>query len=141
MNFYNSSILITVIMMIAMTIHVLRYAGFNKKQKIWYTLTFGAISFCALAELAVHCGFYDPIYKIPLTIITILQFSTAPLLGILFSAALGLNKQKEVTLVYFIINLIVEIICAPFGAIFRFDDLGYSRGNFFFIYEIYSTNT
>lgn len=137
MTFYNSSILITVIMMIAMTIHVLRYAGFNKNQKIWYTLTYGAISFCALAELAVHCGFYDKSFKVILTILTILQFSVAPLLGILFSAALGLNKQKEITLGYFIINLLVEVICAPFGAIFKFDDVGYQRGEYFFIYSIF----
>lgn len=137
MNFYSSIILLTFLMMIAMTIHVFAYSGFTKKQKLWYILTFVDIIICSLAEFAVHCGYYNPIFKIPLTIITIIQFSFAPLLGVLFSGALGIHHQKKISIIYLSLNLLVEIICSFFGAIFYFNDDGYFRGNLFVIYEIF----
>ena len=96
MNFYSGIVLIIILLMATMLIHVFKYSGFNKKQKIYYSLTFFAICFCSLAEFAVHCGYYDYKYAIPLTILTVLQFSIAPLLGILFTAALGVDHQKKV---------------------------------------------
>ena len=92
MTFYTSIIILTELMMIAMALHVLFYSGFQKNQKTWYLFTFIAIMVCAAAEFAVHCGKYDPAYKIPLTIVTVLQFSLAPMLGIFFSGALSLRK-------------------------------------------------
>ncbi len=136
MTFYTSAVLIASVLMIAMIIHVLSYSGFDRTQKKWFSLTFGTIIFCSVAEYAVHCGYYDPSLKIPLTILTVLQFSAAPLLGILFVAALGMKYQKKILIVFFILNLVVEIICAPFGAIFYFNDEGYFRGKFFLIYGI-----
>ena len=80
MNFYSSVNLLTELIMMAMTIHVTKYKGFTKEQKAWYLLTFIAIMVCSLAEFAVHCGYYYPGLAIPLSILTILQFSIAPLL-------------------------------------------------------------
>ena len=135
MTFYSATTIIIALLMIAMSIHVLVYSGFNKKQKIWFIATFLAIMFCASAEFAVHCGAYDKIFKIPLTVLTILQFSIAPCFAMLFAGALGLSKQNIVALVLFGVGLVTEVICAPFGWIFSFTDVEYVRGPAFIIYE------
>ena len=59
MSFYTAATILLIILMAAMVIHVLTYSGFNKKQKGWFLATFIAISFCALAEFAIHCGYYN----------------------------------------------------------------------------------
>ena len=102
MTFYMSAIILTELMMIAMTLHVLHYSGFTREQKTWYLLTFSAVMLCSAAEFAVHCGAYDVKFAIPLTILTVLQFSTAPLLGVLFSGALGLPGQKKIAIWFFV---------------------------------------
>ena len=78
------------LMLIAMILHVIHYSGFRLQQKVWYILTFVAIILCSAAELAVHCGIYNKSFAIPLTIITVIQFSLSPLLAVFFSGALGL---------------------------------------------------
>ncbi len=137
MDFYMSSIILIELLMITMTLHVIKYSGFSKNQKIWYLLTFLSIFICSLAEYLVHCGWYDPIFKIPLTIITIIQFSISPLLAVFFSGALGLHKEAKIALHIFLLNALVEIIMAPFGLIFYFNDEGYFRGQAFLVYEIF----
>ena len=136
MSFYSCVIILTELMMIAMTLHVLTYSGFKKTQKMWYILTFLAIMLCAGAEYAVHCGFYDPKFAILLTVLTVIQFSVAPILAVLFIAALGLPHQSKIAIVFLAINLIIETIAAPFGYIFQFTAEGYVRGSGFIIYEI-----
>ena len=136
-KYYTSATIVLVVLMIAMTIHVLSYSGFNKKQKGWFVATFSAISFCALAEYALHCGFYNPVFNIPLTILTVLQFAIAPCFAMLFAGALGLRYQLRIALISFGVCLTIGIICAPFGAIFKFNEAGqYLRGDYFVIYEI-----
>ena len=124
-------------MMIAMVLHVAHYSGFTKTQKTWYLLTFIAIMLCSGAEFAVHCGYYVPSMKLFMTILTVLQFSIAPMLGILFVGSLGLGKQNKIALAFLAVNLIVETIAAPFGWVFYYTDEGYFRGNLFIIYEIF----
>ena len=137
MTFYMSAIILTELMMIAMTLHVLHYSGFTREQKTWYLLTFSAVMLCSAAEFAVHCGAYVPKFAIPLTILTVLQFSVAPLLGVLFSGALGLPGQKKIAIWFIAINFAVETIAAPFGLVFSFGEDGYSRGRLFLIYEAF----
>ena len=137
MTFYSCVIIITELLMVSMILHVVNYSGFTRTQKFWYLVTFIAVMFCAAAEFAVHCGYYDPKFKIPLTILTVMQFSIAPLLGVSFSGALGLHKYAKFASLFFTINLIVEVIAAPFGWIFYFSDEGYFRGTYFIIYEIF----
>ena len=137
MTFYLSAIILTELMMIAMTLHVLHYSGFTREQKTWYVLTFAAVMLCSAAEFAVHCGWYDRRFAIPLTILTVLQFSVAPLLGVLFSGALGLPGQKKVAIWFIAINFAVETVAAPFGWVFSFGADGYSRGKLFLIYEAF----
>ena len=123
--------------MLTMVLHVLNYSGFKKNQKTWYLLTFLDVMLCAGAEFLVHCGKYNPAFSIPLTIITVLQFSSAPLLGILFIGALGLKGQSQIAFSFFAVNFLTEVISAPFGWIFYFNETGYFRGKFFIIYEIF----
>lgn len=92
---------------------------------------------CAGAEFAVHCGYYDQKYSVMLTVLTVLQFSFAPLLGVFFTGALGFNRKAVLAWCFFAINLIVETVCAPFGLVFYFDATGYHRGSLFIIYEIF----
>jgi len=137
MTDYSSITLLIGLLMAAMTVHVLTYSGFNKQQKVWFVVTFIAIATCSLAEFAVHCGVYDESFKIPLTILTVIQFSISPVLAMLFSGALGLKKQGRIAIGYFGVNLLTQIICAPFGWIFFFDQNGYHRGDAFTIYTVF----
>lgn len=137
MDFYVCLILLTELMMIAMSLHVITYSGFKKEQKVWYLLTFVCVMLCAGAEYAVHCGYYDPSLKIPLTVITVIQFSAAPMLGILFAGALGLRYQEKAAVVYLVLNFLTEVIAAPFGLVFYFDAEGYHRGDLFILYEAF----
>ena len=137
MNFYISLIILTELMMIAMMIHVINYSGFTKQQKTWYILTFAAVMLCSAAEFLVHSGFYSPNLKIQLIIVTVIQFSIAPMLGVFFSGALGLHKQAKIATYVFLINFVIEVILAPFGLIFYFDSTGYHRGSLFLIYELF----
>ena len=135
MTVYICSIILTELLMLAMSMHVLSYSGFNKQQKMWFLMTFVSVMVCAAGELAVHCGYYSPAYEKPLTVLTVIQFSIAPILTALFSGALGLYKQANIAILFFIPSLLTEIICAPSGMIFYFDQNGYSRGEYFIIYE------
>ena len=137
MTFYVAIVIIAELLMLSMTIHVLRYKQFNTYQKGWFLATFISIMFCMLSEYFVHNDYYFPSLKILLTIITIVQFSLAPVLGMLFAGALGLKNQGRIAAIYFGINLIMEISLAPFGLIFSFTDTGYVRGNLFILYEIF----
>ena len=137
MDFYLSSIILIALLMIAMTIHVFRYSGFNRQQKTWYIVTFVSVLFCSGAEYAVHCGSYDPAFALPLTILTVLQFSVAPCMAVFFSGALGLHRQSKKAIWFFIPNALIEIIFAPFGLIFYFDAEGYHRGDLFLVYSAF----
>ncbi|MBP5662034.1 MAG: HD domain-containing protein [Clostridia bacterium] len=137
MHFYLSSIILIELLMLSMTIHVIRYSGFDKQQKTWHIITFVSVMFCAAAEYAVHCGYYSPSFAVPLTIITVLQFSVAPPMAVFFSGALGLHEQSKKALWFFIPHAAIEIIAAPFGWIFYFAEDGYHRGNFFMIYSVF----
>ena len=136
MTFYSASIIITELLMLAMTLHVLYYKGFTSEEKKWYLLTFIAIMICAGAEYFVHSGYYDPKYKLFLTVITVIQFSTSPLLGILFAGALGMHNSSKIAIITFIFSIALEALFAPFGYIFYFNEVGYFRGDYFFLYEI-----
>ena len=136
-NAYVAATVLIALLMIANTIHVLTYSGFNKKQKIWFVSTFTSILYCSVAEFAVHCGYYNHNFKILLYILTVLQFSIAPCLAMLFAGALGARKQGIVAFALFGVGLLSEIICVPFGWIFYFNDVGYFRGPAFLIYEIF----
>ena len=134
-EYYAAITLLLVLLMIAMSIHVLKYEGFNKKQKLWFIATFAAITFCALAEFALHNGYADPRFNIPLTILTVLQFSVAPCFAMLFAGALGLKYQLKIVFPWFAFCLIVNIVCSIFGWVFYFDDAGeYHRGVAFMLY-------
>ena len=132
--FYIFLIALTELMMLAMSLHVMNYSGFNRDRKFWYILTFVCVMLCAGAEFAVHGIAYNDALRIPLTVVTVFQFSAAPILGVLFIGALGLKNQAKIAIVYFSVNLIVETVSAFFGWIFYFDENGYHRGDYFMIY-------
>lgn len=134
--FYICATILIDLMMIAMILHVVRYSGFTRQQKVWFVSTFVSIIICSAAELAVHYGGYNPAMAIPLTVITVIQFSLSPLLAVFFSGALGLRKEAVLAIRFFALNVLLEILSAPFGWVFFFDETGYHRGEFFLIYEI-----
>lgn len=136
--YYYFTTLLLALLMIAMSIHVLSYSGFNKKQKTWFVVTFAAITFCALAELAIHwTQYHNPSAIVPLTILTVLQFATAPCFAMLFAGALGLKHQLKAALICFGICITIGIVCAPNGWVFYFDsNFEYQRGTYFYIYII-----
>lgn len=137
MTFYVWATILIELMMATMIFHVICYSGFTKQQKAWFVLTFASVMVCAGAELAVHCGVYHPALAIPLTVLTVIQFSLSPLLAIFFSGALGLYKEATIALKILSLNAVVEIVSAPFGWIFYFTEEGYFRGQFFIVYEIF----
>ncbi len=137
MNVYIGTIILVVLLMFAMIMHVLTYSGFNKQEKAWFMLTFLTIIVCSFSELLVHCGYYNSRYSSVLTVITVIQFSISPIIPVLFSGALGLHYQAKIGVVFFIISFLVETVSVPFGYIFYFNEQGYFRGDYFFIYEIF----
>ena len=94
---------------------------------------------CAGAEfLAKHYDGLSGALRLPLTVITVIQFSLAPLLPVFFSGALGVHRFAKHGIYFFALHAAAEIICAPFGWIFYFDEAGkYFHGRFYFIYEAF----
>ena len=135
-NFYVWATILIELTMITMLLHVIHYSGFTKQRKIWFALTFASVMICSGAELAVYCGYYNKALAIPLTVLTVIQFSLSPLLTVFFSGALGLHKEAKLAIKIFSFNALLEIISAPFGWIFYFTEEGYFRGQFFIVYEI-----
>lgn len=136
MTFYQVTFLLTELLMLTMLMHVVGYSGFTRQQKVWHTATFLTIALCALAEYVVHGVPYRPALRVPLTILTVLQFSVVPLFGLLFSGALGIHYRGRLVAAYFALNLLAEAVAACFGLVFRFTETGYSRGTGFFIYGL-----
>ena len=134
MTFYSCATIIIELLMLTMLLHVINYSGFTRQQKAWFIMTFASVMVCAAAEFAVHCGYYDAAFDIPLTIITAIQFSISPLMAVFFSGALGLHKEAKKAVLAFLSNSVFEIIAAPFGWVFYFDADGYHRGKLFFVY-------
>ena len=128
MTLYTGITLLTELFLLAMAIHVLRYSGISRGQKTWFLLTFLTVMLCAAAEYAVHGLAFEPRFALPLTVLTVLQFSASPLLGLLFAGALGVPRQRKTTVGFLCLSLLTEIIAAPFGWIFFFDPAGYHRG-------------
>ncbi|MBQ7625216.1 MAG: HD domain-containing protein [Clostridia bacterium] len=137
MTMYLFTTALIELMMLTMMIHVLHYSGFTLRQKTWFVLTFASVMICAAAEYAVHCGYYSPKFALPLTVITVVQFSLSPLLAVFFSGALGLYDEAKRSLRYFSAGVLVQIVCAPFKLIFGFNEAGYFRGRLFFVYEAF----
>ena len=139
MTIYSSVILLTELMMMAMTIHVIHYSGFEKSEKRWYVATFTAIMLCAAAEFsAIHFDARGKGFVIPLTIITVIQISLSPMLPVFFAGALGMRREARAVSRFFCLNVLAQIISAPFGWIFFFDEGGkYIRGNLYFIYQFF----
>ena len=138
MSLYAGAILLTELLMAAMMYHVAYYPGFTRVEKRWYLLMFISVFFCAGAEFAARqfdsCG---PSFALPLTILTVLQFSLSPMLPVFFGGALGLYRPAIIVGTAFCLHALAEIVLAPFGLIFYFDEAGkYIRGPYYIIYEI-----
>lgn len=138
MTLYAGAIALTELLMVAMVYHVAHYPGFKKVEKRWYLLAFISVFFCAGAEFIAKqfdaCG---PSFVVPLTILTTIQFSLSPVLPAFFVGALGLYRPAIVVGTVFSLHAIIEIVSAPFGLIFYFDETGkYIHGDFYIIYEI-----
>ena len=116
MTLYVGVIILTELLMITMTIHVIGYSGFTKKQKTWYILTFVSIMFSAAAEcIAIQYDARGAAFRIPLTVLTVLQFSLTPFLPVFFAGALGMHREAKFVGVIFSVNVLVEVVSAPFG--------------------------
>ncbi len=137
MTLYMGTIILTELMMFAMVIHVRSHTGFSREQKRWYILTYSAIMVCAAAEFtALHFNSRGPAFVLPLTVLTVFQFSLTPFLPVLFAGALGMRREAKIAGWVFALNALTEIISVPFGWIFRFDANGtYIRGPLYILYE------
>ena len=137
MALYASVILLTELLMIAMTIHVIGYPGFTRVQKRWFLFEFFACMFCAGAEfLAKYFDMHGSTFSVPLTVITVMQFSLSPMLPVFFIGALGLYRPAIAVGTVFSLHALTEIVAAPFGWIFYFDAAGkYFHGPYYIIYE------
>ncbi len=137
MSLYTCSILLTELLMVAMTFHVAHYPGFTKAEKRWYLFAFISIFFCAGAEFIARrfdaCG---PAFSLPLTVLTAIQFSLSPMLPVFFGGALGFYRPAIAVGKAFCLHALAEYVLAPFGLIFYFDEAGrYVRGEYYIIYE------
>lgn len=137
MVLYAGIIMLTELLMLALMIHVIKYPGFTKPQKRWYLILFAAIMYCAAAEfLSQYFNMRGSSIVLPLTVITVVQFSLSPLLPVFFIGALGRYREAIIAGSVFCLNALAEIVSAPFGWIFYFDEAGkYVRGKYYIIYE------
>lgn len=137
MSLYASLILLTELLMLAMTIHVITYPGFTRVQKNWYLCTFIAIMLCAGGEFcAKFFDMHGSAFVLPLTIITVIQFSLAPMLPVFFAGVLGMYRPAIVAGTVFCLNVVFEVLAAPYGLTFAFDTAGkYARGPYYIVYE------
>ncbi len=137
MSMYVGAILLTVLTMVAMTIHVATYAGFTREQKTWYILTFVAVLVCAAGEcVAIEFDARGPQLILPLTVITVVQFSLTPMLPVFFAGALGMQREARIAGTVFSLNALALVASAFTGWIFYFDEVGtYIRGEYYIIYE------
>ena len=136
MTFYQAQFILTELLMISMILHVFSYRGFTSQQRLWFLHTFVTIMLCSTAEFLVHGVTYRPSMRIFLTVITLLQFSFAPILGVLFSGALGVEKQKKTARFILGFSFAVEIAFVWSGKIFKFTEAGYERGSLFILYGV-----
>ena len=139
MTLYGGMILLTELLMAAMSLHVLRHTSFTKAEKTWYLLTFCSVFLCAGAEfLSRRLDGHGAGVALPLTVITVIQFSLAPLLPVFFTGALGMQSLAKKALAFFSLHTAAEIVSAFFGWIFFFDAGGtYVRGGGYIIYEAF----
>ena len=139
MTIYMGAIVLTELLMLTMSLHVLSYPGFTRLEKRWYLYTFIAIFFCAGAEfISVHLDGNGPAFSLPLTILDVTQFSLSPMLPVFFVGALGMRRQARAAGAFFSLHALAEIVSAPFGWIFYYDSAGnYIRGEYYIIYEAF----
>ncbi|MBP3897974.1 MAG: HD domain-containing protein [Mogibacterium sp.] len=139
MTLYTGTIILTELLMAAMSLHVLTYKGFTAQQKRWFIVTYVTIMLCAYTEfLAIHFNEHGSAFVRPLTIATVIQFSLTPMLPVFFTGALGMHDIAKKVSLFFAINVIIQIIAAPFGRIFYFDENGkYFHSDYYFIYEAF----
>ena len=139
MTIYMGTIILTDLLMLTMSLHVLNYPGFTRTEKCWYLYTFIAIFFCAGAEfISVHFDARGPVFSIPLTFLDMVQFSLSPMLPVFFVGALGMRRQATFAGGFFLLHALVEIVSAPFGWIFYYDSAGrYIRGEYYIVYEAF----
>ncbi len=137
MSLYSGVILLTELMMLTLTVHVFHYSGFTREEKKWYLMTFLSIMICTAAEyVAITFDARGPALVLPMTVMTVFQFSLTPMLPVFFAGALGLHREARILGRVFALNALVEIAAAPFGWIFYFDETGkYFRAQYYFIYE------
>ena len=137
MAIYIDAILLIALLMLAMTFHVLCYPGFTKVEKRWYLLTFISILVSAAAEALALC--FDargPAFSLPLTVLTVTQFSITPMLPVFFVGALGMHRPAIVAASAFCLHAAAQIVSAPFGWIFYYDSMGrYVRGTHYMLYQ------
>ena len=136
---YTGTIILTELLMAAMSLHVLTYKGFTPQQKRWFILTYITVMLCAYTEfLAIHFNEHGPAFIRPLTIATIIQFSLTPMLPVFFAGALGMRDLARKVSLFFLINVAIQILAAPSGRIFYFDEAGkYFHGEYYLIYEVF----
>ena len=139
MTVYMGAIILTELLMLTMTIHVLRYPGFTPAEKRWYLITFIAIFLCAGIELlAIHFDGRTGALSLPLTLLTVVQFSLSPMLPVFFAGALGMRREAAVAAAAFCLHALIEIVSAPFGWIFYYDGAGtYIRGEYYVLYQAF----
>ena len=136
---YMGAIVLIELLMLTMTFHVQRYPGFTQVEKRWYIATFAAVFICGGAEMiSIWFDGRGPAYALPMTVLTVLQFSVSPLLPVFFVGALGMRRQAGIAASVFSLHVLAEIVSAPFGWIFYCDANGtYFRGGQYIIYEAF----
>jgi len=139
MDLYATVIVLTVLLMVAMTFHVMQYSGFDAQQKRWYATFFLSILLCASAEYIGNTyNAVGPNLQLPLTILTVFQFSVSAMLPLFFARALGLVELFRSIRILFVLHAIFEIVAAPFGWVFYYDAAGaYVRGPYYSIFTAF----
>ena len=135
-NFYFVIIITCVLTMLTLAIDVGKNTILSKTDIKFFRITFIMV---ALGVICEFFGYYFDIHAMrPLwihSIVTLLEFSIAPLLSVLFARSCGIHKSVKVMSIVMALHIICQIIMLPFGGIFYINSDGlYCRGPFYWIY-------
>ncbi len=113
-------------------------AALPRREKRHFISIFAAIVVGATCEwAALELGGRAPLCQVAIPILKAVEFSLAPLLGVLYVGVIAERDSKAMRIAYAVVlaHAVFECACAPFGIVFYVDDQGiYHHGRLYFAY-------
>lgn len=136
-KYYSFVTFVTVCTSLIMLVVSVRNSMIPRRQKLFFAALFLGISVASVCEWAGYLlsGTGSQV-SLPLTLLKAAEFSLAPFLSILYSAAIGPDDTSlRVATVLAGLHALAEWVMAPFGVVFYVDgEGGYHHGSAYVLY-------